>query len=204
MQTQRKIGFFGGSFDPIHFGHLNLAVQIIEKEGLDEVFFSVAALSPHKREEPPTSSKEARRAMVEIAIKPFEKFTLIDSELQREGPSYTIDTLRELMVQDRKAQFRLIIGSDMLEGLSQWKDVETLLKMAPPLIGSRPIADQFKFFNSRFSSELLEIIKAGMVSTPIMEISSTEIRQRLHQRKICRHWVPGEVLDYIAHHGLYL
>jgi nicotinate-nucleotide adenylyltransferase len=135
--------------------------------------------------------------MVKLAIEPLEGFRLIESELEREGPSYTIDTLIALQDQFKGHGFRLIIGEDVLHSLSRWKEIEKLLELAPPLVGARPsrLADT--------SPVVRKILEQGLVSIPIMEISSTVIRERLRQGKFCGHLLPGKVVDYISEHHLY-
>jgi nicotinate-nucleotide adenylyltransferase len=202
LMGKRKIGFFGGTFDPIHFGHLNLALSMLEIQGLDEVLFCPAGLSPHKLDEKPSIAKEHRKKCIEIAIEPIKKFKLLDNELQKIGPSYTIDTIRELLSGSHKNdEIRLILGEDILGKLSLWKDIELLLSIAPPLIGSR----QSKVKNSidSLSPSLIKTVNEGMVSIPMLEISSTTIRQRLRERKYCGFLVPSKVLDYIYEHHLY-
>ena len=188
----KSIGFFGGTFDPIHFGHLNLALHILEKKNLDHILFSPANYSPEKEGDPPIASKEARKKMVELAIEDISAFSVIDLELQREGPSYTIDTIKLLMKEEPHAQFHLILGEDLLSGLSKWKQAEELIKLAPPLVGTRPGDEIPK-----------DILGAEKVEIPPIEISSTALRERLFQKKDCRDFIPAKVLDYIEQKGLY-
>lgn len=195
----RRVGFFGGSFDPIHLGHLNLAVNLLEKKGLDQIFFSPANISPEKSANPPAASKEDRRAMTQLAIEGVEGLSLVDIELQREGPSYTIDTIHQLMQEHPGVQFHLILGEDVLAGLPSWKEILSLLKLAPPLVGSRPLA----LVAPRLPGEILSLIEPGQVEIPLMEISSSDLRQRLLQKKYCGHLIPFKVLAYIGANGLY-
>lgn len=195
MQS-KKIGFFGGTFDPIHFGHINLALYMLETQGLDEIFVCPARFSPHKEDELPVA-KEHRREMVRLAIEPLSRFKLIDLELDRAGPSYTIDTLRMLKTLFKNYEFRLILGEDVLHGLSRWKDVEEVLSLAPPLVGARP--SQVSILNSSIKN----LISEGVVPAPIMEISSTDIRQRLKKGLFCGHLLPSKVLDYIYQNHVY-
>lgn len=199
-QSLRKIGFFGGSFDPIHFGHLNLAIQIAEKHKLDQVLFCPAHFSPHKNEEQPMASNNHRKEMVLQAIAPIKSFSLLDYELNRPGPSFTIDTIRMLSQAEPGNQFFLILGEDALSSLYLWKDVENLLQLAHPLIGSRlrnlePVEG--------LSNGSRQRIEKGMTPISLMEISSTTIRERLRQKKYCGHLVPHNVLNYILKYELY-
>jgi len=194
--TGKKIGFFGGTFDPIHFGHINLALYLLENEGLDEIFVCPARYSPYKKEESSVSG-EHRREMVRLAIEPLKRFTLIDLELNRPGPSYTIDTIIMLKNLFKEDQFYLILGKDTLPGLSRWKNIEKLLELAPPLIGERPSA------NEPLDPFVQKLIEKHLILAPIMDISSTDLRFRLRQGKFCGHLLPGKVVDYICQHHLY-
>jgi nicotinate-nucleotide adenylyltransferase len=193
-----KIGLFGGTFDPIHFGHLNLAIQMLEGYGLDQILFCPTSSSPLK-ENKPQASKRDRAEMVRLAIAPIPQFKLFDHELDQDGPSYTIDTVRYLIAEAKrkheKKTFYLILGEDSLITLAKWKDVEELLALVHPLVGMR-LSDQPADF-------LLNKPKIETVKIPLIEISSTDIRQRLHQKKYCGHLIPSEVLAYIQHNQLY-
>ncbi len=197
---KRKIGLFGGSFDPIHFGHLNLALRLLEAKKLDQIIFCPAHTSPLKKDEPPASSKEARAKMVALAIAPIKEFSLLDWEINRPPPSYTIDTVRYLRAQaeNQDAQLYLILGEDSLQTLHKWKEIEELMQLAHPLIGSR-----VGHISTPLAPFLAKVVEAGLVRIPVMEISSTEIRQRLNQNKFCGHLVPQIVVEYILKNNLY-
>lgn len=200
----KRVGYFGGSFDPIHLGHLNIAIELAERHKLDEVFICPTSQSPFKKEKPPIASKEHRRAMVTAAISPLPNFTLLDFELQKSMPCYTIDTIRELMTIDehhkKKKNYFLLLGEDAIEHFHEWREVEELIKLATPLIGSR----QTKSFNTKgLTSALSSSIEKGSTQIPIIEISSTEIRDRLQKGLYCGHLLPAKVWDYIQQHQLY-
>jgi nicotinate-nucleotide adenylyltransferase len=192
-----KVGVFGGSFDPFHLGHLNLSIEMLEKRGLDEVWFCPARLNPFKQEGA-TAAAVHRLEMVRLGTSKFPFFRLLDLELTREGPSYTYDTIVTLM-QTHKAQFSLILGNDALAGLSRWHRIEELITLVPLLIGSR----KGNLDSITGSPSLLEAIQRGLTPTREMEISATEVRQRLREGLICDHLLPKEVLDYIKRHQLY-
>lgn len=191
-----KIGFLGGTFDPIHFGHLNLALRILEARGLDQVLFCPASLSPHKESRPPQASKENRCAMVACAIADIPQLRLCTIETEQENPCYTIDTVRLLQKKHENDQFHLILGEDGLHRLSEWKEVEALLTLAPPLIGVRHLPRESSFYHKD--------IKENFNLIPLMDISSAEIRMRLQKGLYCGHLLPANVLDYILSHQLYL
>ena len=200
----KKVGFFGGSFDPIHLGHLNVAIELAEKHKLDEVYICPTSQSPFKKAQPPIASKEDRRAMVTAAISPLPHFTLLDLELQNSMPCYTIDTIRALVASDqqhkKKKNYFLLLGEDAIENFHEWREVEELVKLATPLIGSR----KTKSFNTKgLTSALSSSIEKGLTTIPILEISSTEIRDRLQKGLYCGHLLPAKVWDYIQQHQLY-
>ncbi len=199
----KKRGFFGGTFDPIHLGHLNLAIELAEKHQLDEVFFCPTSQSPFKKMNPPIASKQDRRGMVTAAISPLPQFTLIDIELQRAEAAYTIDTIKTLISTDEqnkvKSRYFLLIGEDALEQFETWRDVEELVRLAPPLIGSRG-KNSFKPVKK---NALYSKIEVGLTPIPILEISSTTIRDRIQKGLYCGHLLPAKVWEYIQQHYLY-
>lgn len=196
------IGFFGGSFDPIHFGHLHLALSMLESHGLDQVWFVSAHISPHKLQEPPMAGDSDRLEMVRLALLPFDKFVLRDDEIQRKGSSFTIDTVKTLLQSHPNKKFFLLLGDDALAGLPRWKEVMELLSLAPPLSGSRCISGPSVI--TSFSPELKRVVEKGWTDIPILDISSTYLRNRLKKRLYCGHLVPDKVLEYIYKKELYL
>ena len=203
MSKIKKVGFFGGTFDPIHFGHLNLALEMLEAHGLDEVLFCPVSQSPHKTEDPPVASKDDRRAMVVAAIAPIPQFTFLDIEIQKTAPAYTIDSIRYLVKMDgeKEKQYFLILGEDALENFHLWKEFEELVTLAQPLIGSRLSSAEFS--SKKLSKAVAGILKSGITKTPILEISGTEIRTRLKKKLYCGHLLPAKVWEYINQNGLY-
>jgi nicotinate-nucleotide adenylyltransferase len=195
---KKKIGLYGGTFDPIHFGHINLAINVAEAHKLDEVLFCPAAISPHKQDKPPSVSLEHRIKMAQLGIEGIKNFRVIDYEACRPGPSYTIDTIEELNSLS-SSHYYLIIGDDMIQDFPRWHRYKDILKMSTLLVGSRypqllpPVNDPI----------LSTAIHSGTTKIPIMEISSTEIRSRLKKRLYIGHLVPGKVVDYIYQNDLY-
>ena len=171
---------------------------MLERHRLFKIFFCPAYISPHKQGRPPVAPKHHRKAMAALAIHPVKEFQLLDWELEQEGPSYTIDTMRRLKKLHPQEPVRLILGEDALKEFFAWKEVEELVHLAPPLIGSRlgtPPADM--------PPVIQRAVLAGITKTSEMEISSTEVRERLAQGKYCGHLVPAKVLDYIHQNQLY-
>jgi nicotinate-nucleotide adenylyltransferase len=131
---KKSVGFFGGTFDPIHFGHITLAVQLMEAHKLDEILFCPAFCSPFKTASPPIATAEHRSAMLKLALD-LPQFKMTTIELDQGGCSYTIDTIRALHIQG----IRLILSEEAALHLGKWKESEELIRLAPPLIGPREI-----------------------------------------------------------------
>lgn len=199
--SKKKIALFGGTFNPPHFGHLNLAISIKEAKGLDEVIFLPAFMSPFKQETPPISPSE-RLTFLNLMLDGIEGFTVETYELSIEGPSYTVDTVRALRRRWGDVELFLLLGEDQLHDLHRWKEVDALFEMAAPLVGTRrgqtvnvdilPLSDKVK-----------SLLKSGLVDTPLFEISSTEIRKRLKEGLYCGHLLPASLLDRIQQNHLY-
>jgi nicotinate-nucleotide adenylyltransferase len=199
-----KIGLFGGTFDPIHFGHLNLAFELMEKKQLDQVWFIPAQINPFKTQAPPTPIEE-RLSLVRLAIKDIPQFYLKDLEKERSPPSYTIDTLRAFIAEEAynpiPNQFYLLMGEDSVPGFFHWHLPEEIVQLVPLLIGSRSGIWQYKLDN--FSLPLREAIQEGLTPTRLIDISGTDIRNRFSQQLYCGHLVPHEVLQYIYENQIY-
>lgn len=199
--TRKKIGVFGGSFDPMHLGHLNMAIALMEVCHLDKVLFCPAYISPFKSDAPPSASPEHRFAMVSLVIKEIPSFSILDWEIHEKGPSYTIDTMKRLHILYKDAELFLLLGEDQLSDLHQWKNVDELFILCKPLIASRENKEIYT--NKHFSSSIRELIEKGRIAIPMFDISSTVIRERLKHKRFCGHLVPDLILDYIENHRLY-
>jgi len=191
-----KIGFLGGTFDPIHNGHIGLALEIAEKKGLDEVLFCPASQSPHKHSAP--TAPIYRLEMVRLAIEKIPGFRLLAWEASRPGPSYTIDTLRHLEGSD---ELHLLLGDDCVERFADWKEAAEILRIAPPYMGTRRRTPPV--FAQGMDPLMVQALKEGVVKTTLLEISATDIRHRLENQLYCGHLVPPEVLAYIQIQGIY-
>jgi len=198
----KKIGFFGGTFDPIHFGHINLALQLMEKHRLDEILFCIAARSPFKKDRSPVADADHRLSMTRIAIRPIPAFRVCTIELERSGVSYTVDTLAELRASyDRRkerVQLYILLSDDVLNNFHLWKNPQEIVHMARPLVGLRTPCP-----GSIPSSPVKEALIKGITPTARLEISSTQVRNRLKKELYCGHLVPLKALDYIDKHRLY-
>lgn len=198
---RKKVGIYGGSFDPIHLGHLNLAVRLKEKCHLDEVLFCPAHVSPFKQNTPPTASNQDRLEMIKLAIDGFSWMQVSSIELDRPPPSFMIETVSLLKKENLDTDYFLILASDHLPHMHGWKDIDFLLKQAKPLVGKRERQDIE--ISAKLQPEAAELIKRGICQIPILDITSTEIRERLGSRLYCGHMVLSKVLDYITSHHLY-
>jgi nicotinate-nucleotide adenylyltransferase len=170
-----------------------------ERHKLDEILFCPAQFSPHKQDKQPLAPAEHRSQMVLAAISPLKNFNILEYELEKQGPSFTIDSLKMLKTAYPDCAFFLILGE--LKGLESWKEVENLLSLAQPLVGRR--SEKPEPIPLFLSENGKKAIQRGMTPMSVMEISSTEIRERLKQKKYCGHLVPEIVLKYIYEHGLY-
>ncbi len=200
----KRIGVFGGSFDPIHYGHLILAAQVKELSGLDKVIFMPAYVSPFKVDAPPASGP-ARLKMIELALNGLEGFEVSDLEINKEGPSYTFDTLDELrrkMGDDVKLVF--LLGSDNLKSLLKWKKSEDLINDFGLIAVCRKGED--KAVIDRCVAEIREKYPKAdiqLFETPELEISSGEIRDKLKFGQDITFLTPDSVIRYIDEEKLY-
>ncbi len=190
----RRVGLFGGSFDPVHSAHVALARAALAELALDEVRWIPAGQPWQKaREMTPAAHREA---MVALAIAHEPRFVLDRTELQRSGPSYTLDTVRALAANEPTTEWVLIIGQDQYTGLHTWRDWQTLLGLVVLAVANRPGPPREPHAEvQRFAHR--------MVPLPMLDISSTEIRQRVAAGTSISHLVPPEVARYIESHGLY-
>jgi nicotinate-nucleotide adenylyltransferase len=200
----KRIGMIGGSFDPLHFGHLIIAQDALEHLGLSEVIFVPAAVPPHKQFLQ-QADPQHRLAMARLAVEFDPRFSVSDVEIQRGGVSYTVDTVRALKQSVPEAEWVLIVGSDTLVDLHNWYKIDELLDLCevasllrPGEVGSEEIAKKV-LVTERHRQQLLE----NMIETHLIEISSTEIRQRVADGRSIRYLVPPEVEEYILKHALY-
>jgi nicotinate-nucleotide adenylyltransferase len=186
------IGLFGGSFDPVHHGHLIVGQVAAEKLKLDSLRFVPARAQPFKLGQH-RSSSEHRAAMLSLALAGTPRFTVDHCELDRPGPSYTVDTLRHLREQEPGAEFVLLLGADAAADLPGWREAECLPDLARIAVFGRP-----------GSSPPVLPWTTATVEVPAIDISATEVRRRARQGLSVRYWVPDAVAEYIATHQLYL
>ena len=183
-----RVGIFGGTFDPIHVGHLAIANAALEAVPLDRVVFIPAKRAPLK-DRGPVASEADRFAMVELAVAGEPRFSVSRVELDREGPSYTVETLEQLSGAD---ELFLILGGDALAALPRWKDTDRIAKLATLVVAERPGAPE------RVGNATVEVFDA-----PRLDISSRELRARAARGRSLRYLVPEPVWRHIEARGLY-
>ena len=188
-----RVGLIGGTFDPIHNGHVLLAQFALEKIPLNRILFIPAADPPHK--DCVYVSASARMQMVSLAVADMESVFVSKIELDRSGKSFTVDTLRQLCKQNPNDSYYLIIGDDNVSQISSWHDPEGIFELCTVVVGNRTITDRVgkKQFLDRMT----------LLDTPLFELSSTEIRQRLITGRSVKGMIPESVESYIKERGLY-
>jgi nicotinate-nucleotide adenylyltransferase len=199
-----RIGVFGGTFDPVHLGHLILAEHCREQARLDQVLFIPAARPPHKLERELTRF-EQRVEMLTLALSGQPAFRIDELERDRTGPSYTYQTLEELQTREPGAELFLILGADSLAELHLWYQPRRILELATllvvprpgsPTVGSAALRERLKLPGE--ARLALEVVQA-----PLIDIASRDVRQRLGQGRSVRYLLPRAVEAYIADKGLY-
>lgn len=198
---RRQIGILGGTFDPIHVGHLMIAEAVRGEYHLDNILFIPAASPPHKRQQRVAAPRH-RYLMTVLATCSNPFFMVSDIEMKRPGPSYSIDTVYALRRQFEDTDFYFIIGTDVIAEIATWDRVEELLSLCPFIAASRSGAEPDL---ERLRRELGPLGEARIhpVTTPELEISSTDIRRRVQRGDSIKYIVPAAVEQYIYKEGLY-
>lgn len=201
-----RIGIFGGSFDPVHRGHLFAARAARDAFGLDRVLFVPAARPPHKLGRALAPAAD-RVAMLALALEGEPDFAIEGCELGRAGPSYTIDTVRELerRFAARAPELFLVLGSDNLPGLPDWYEVEELLARVQPIVVHREgdPAEHLRALAGRLSPPALQRLERGFLRLPAFEAAASELRARLARGADVGELLTPAVRDYVREHGLY-
>jgi len=205
----QQIGLFGGSFDPVHSGHLAVAHAVIDTLSLDELKLIPAAASPFKDQ--PHATDQQRLDMLDLAFDPANHpgISIDTRELNRPPPSYTIDTLRLLKQDLADARLFLILGQDAWLGFEKWHQWQQILDLVHLAVVNRPDAapePPSPFWKDRLKSDPKQLSDAGevvQISMPPQLASSTDIRQRAHDGQELNSLVPPAVQRYIKHHQLY-
>lgn len=204
------IGLIGGTFDPIHFGHLRTALEIAEQLSLEEVRFIPSAIPPHRWQ--PEASAMLRLDMVKLAIKDESIFTIDDREYKREGASYTIDTLKSIRKElDVDTPLCMIIGLDAFQSFTQWHDWQGILENCHLVVSSRPgyqHLESEEWLDNRLTNKIEELHKekAGLIyfaNVTQLDISATFIRKQLSSGTSSRYLTTNSVYNYILRNKLY-
>jgi len=195
-----RIGVLGGTFDPIHYGHLAAAEEARAKLSLREVIFVVVGLPPHKLDEEITPA-EHRYAMVELAIASNPYFSLSRIDIDRPGPSYTVDTIA-LLQQQRTEEIYFIMGMDALMEIDTWHQPQRLIQLCRLVAVERP---DFVPDLGRLEAAVPGIAaRTEIIEMPQMEISSTDLQRRVREGLPIKYQLPPQVEEYIYQHRLYL
>lgn len=195
-----RIGLFGGTFDPPHVGHLMVAQIAREMAQLDRVVFIPAAIPPHKQHQDITNV-ESRLAMVAMAVKPFSSFEVSPIECQREGPSYTVDTVLAYRKLYPFAELFLILGADMFENFPTWKDAQEIAKEVTLLVAPRPYQDVDQAISK--GQMTLSASQIIILEMPALDISSSWLRERLVAGLRVDPLLPDGVWNWIVQQGVY-
>jgi nicotinate-nucleotide adenylyltransferase len=202
LTSRKRLGIIGGTFDPVHYGHLVAAQYAAYGFHLDRVIFMPAAKPPHKNAEGVLDARH-RVAMVELAIADNPAFEMSTLEVERSGVSYTIDTIEILQQTYPGAEIYFIMGMDSIYILDTWKDIERLVLMCRFIVVTRPA------YELKRSDPALQKVPPGFwtrvdfLEIPAIDISSTDLRTRVRQGKPIRYLLPPAVENYIYNHSLY-
>lgn len=220
-----RIGLFGGTFDPIHRGHLRAASEVKKIFDLDPIYLIPAALPPHKTPVA-VANADDRLAMIHLAIGDMNGISVSDVELQRSGPSYTIDTVYHYKCsQPDDSQIFLIMGMDAFLEIDTWQSHRELLEQISVIVMARPddrhqnvqqswkqlgdylesdLAAGYRFSDAQGCFKATGLQPIHICDINALDISSTKIRQAIKQKQAIENWVPTKVAEYIHHKGLYL
>jgi nicotinate-nucleotide adenylyltransferase len=198
-----RIGIYGGSFDPIHFGHLLLAECCREEGQLDAVWFVPAAVPPHKQRE--LTPAQNRIEMLELAIGGHPAFSVSRYETDRGGVNYTVETLAHFRDQDPVSEFFLLLGADMFHDLPRWRELQRVCELALPMavrrFGETPL--NFAGLSGIASPERIEAMRRHEVVMPEIGLSASDLRRRVAAGQGIRYRTPQAVEKYIETQGLY-
>ena len=199
-----RLGIFGGSFDPVHYGHLLLGECCREAHQLDQVWFLPAAQPPHKRHRLRATGQQ-RVAMLELALAGQPEFRVCQLELRRGGVSYTVDTLAAIDREHPGAELSLLLGADMLADLLTWRQPATICQLALPTVVRRAGSPEPNLTPlARFlAQQRIDQIREQLVDMPPIGLSSTAIRARVAAGRSIRYQTPADVVHYIVAEKLY-
>lgn len=200
----KRIGILGGTFNPVHNGHLAIAEAVRQQFGLGKIIFLPTAIPPHKPDTDLISARD-RMLMLHLALQGHPEYKVSDVELKRGGKSYTVVTMQQLQeIYGPGADIYLIIGADNLLEIAEWREIETLVQLCHFIIVTRPgfPLKKLEGENARWADKIIEKDKSNIIGLSV-PVSSSEIRKRVRQGKDIRKLVPEKVLNYIQRKGLY-
>ena len=199
--VSQKIGIMGGTFDPIHYGHLLIAQSAAEEFALEQVLFLPTGRSPHKSEKDVTDP-QIRCEMVQIALEDNPKFEISMLEAENTEVNYTYASLQKLKQLYPKAQLYFIMGEDSLDDFPTWKKPEEICRLSTVLVA---VINDKGFGISDKIAEISQMYQADMhmLHAPNFSVSSHDIRKRIHENKSVRYMLPDKVTEYIVQHDLY-
>jgi nicotinate-nucleotide adenylyltransferase len=199
---KHKLGVLGGTFNPIHLGHLIVAQDAMEQLCLERVIFIPSATPPHKRYEGNATAAQ-RLAMLRLAIRDNPQFDADDLEIRRGGTSYSVDTLTELRRRGVRERFYFIIGADSLRELHRWREVERLVQLCTFVTVPRPGFQPKPVVDPKLDAATRRRLRQQVLRGHACDIASRDIRSRIAQGKSIRYLVPDAVARYIETHRLY-
>lgn len=191
---KRRVGVFGGTFDPVHMGHLLMAEEAVERLRLDRLIFLPAGRPAHKRDRSITPV-EHRLAMLRLAVRGNARFAVSRVEADQAGVTYTVDSLEKFAASER-ADLYFVMGQDSLDEFRTWRDPDRILALARLAVVPRGEIE-------RPSLDAAVRRRVVFLKPPRIGIAASEIRRRLGRRRTVRYWLPDTVLAYIKRHGLY-
>jgi nicotinate-nucleotide adenylyltransferase len=199
-----RLGLYGGSFDPVHYGHLLLAECCRETLSLDEVWLIPAAIPPHKQTQDRAAAKH-RLQMIELALAGHEQIRASSIEIDRGGVSFTVETLAQVHTLLPQATLFLLMGADSLHDLPTWREPDRICALSVPTVVRRGSAAEpdFSVLAPLVSAERLTMIRSAQVRMPLIDLSSTDLRKRTAAGQSLRFRTPRAVEKYIETHGLY-
>jgi nicotinate-nucleotide adenylyltransferase len=197
-----RFGVFGGTFDPPHLGHLAIAEWARDRLSLDRVIFVPAGQPPHKRDRG-RSAAAARLAMTRLATRGQPGLTVSEIEVDRNGPSFTVDTLRELERRHPRARWYLILGADSLDDFATWKHPHEIARLATLVVAGRPASRSRTRRAAHAAGAPRSRRRVVRLDNPEIAISSSLVRARVRAGRSIRGLVPDSIARYIARHGLY-
>jgi len=217
-KAKAKIGLFGGTFNPIHLGHIKAAGIVAKKFLLDKLYFIPSYIPPHKKSVQ-IASPQHRLKMVELAVGPFPHFSPSSIEIDAGGKSYSILTLKKIKTQYPEARIFFLLGVDAFLEIDTWRDYENVLEQCSFIIMSRPqfrLEDAHEVLCKKYSQRIVDLSNSStsvgiedsanliyLVSIQALDVSSTEVRARVIRNQCIKDLVPESVEHYIKEKGLY-